>query len=54
MSLRTVAKAVGVSHSMLARWEPGVRDLPLTHAVAIAHVLGLRLNESVGAPSFHP
>lgn len=47
---RDVARDAGVSHSMLARWEQGVRDPPLTHAVAIARVLGLRLDELVEGP----
>lgn len=50
LSLRTVAREAGVSLSMLARWERGVHDPPLTHAVAIARVLGLSLDEVVGAP----
>jgi transcriptional regulator with XRE-family HTH domain len=50
-SLRAVAKEAGVSFSMLARWERGVYDPPVSHAVAIARVLGLRLDEVVGVQS---
>ncbi len=49
-SLRVVAEEAGISFSMLARWERGVHDPPLTHAVAIARVLGLRLDELVDEP----
>lgn len=54
VSGREVARDAGVSHSMLARWEQGVHDPPLTHAVAIARVLGLRLDELMGEPPSSP
>ena len=46
-SLRDVAKEAGVSFSLLARWERGVGDPSLSHAVAIVRVLGLSLDEVV-------
>lgn len=53
-SLRTVARHAGVSLSMLARWERGEHDPPLSHAVAIVRVLGLGLAEVVEACPHDP
>lgn len=46
-SVNALAKAVGVSPSLLSRWERGVGDPSLSHAVAIARVLGLSLDALV-------
>lgn len=47
-SLRSLAKEAGVSPSLISRWERGVGDPALSHAAAIARVLGVSLDELLG------
>lgn len=51
MSRKELASAVGVSYSVLAKWETGQNEIALGQATVIAHVLGCTLTELVGDDS---
>jgi transcriptional regulator with XRE-family HTH domain len=48
MSRKELASAIGVSYSVLAKWETGQNAIALSQATAIARVLGCTLTELVG------
>jgi transcriptional regulator with XRE-family HTH domain len=48
MSRKELAAAIGVSYSVLAKWETGQNEIALDQATAIAQVLGCTLTELVG------